>query len=801
MYFWKYILTKKAGLSQQKCNMALYGLPVLPIAEAFEKTLTGNPITITDALAQDALSLQVTFEPTQDGTPSIDSESTTEPYLSKVIPRGNKEYYSLVGGTVAWNQQMSAGPKDISIENSVMNIKWDDGNTNYDMPLNLCHLETVKDAEDNDISVADFESHYVLPFDCVFDETEAIIAGDTDLAAGDYYFKIANDSWGNNNGKYVLFSLDTDLVAGQQIRKKSGAYNAAIEDCTLGIFTSGSDRTGAALAFTVQTTQPESGTNLGRTDGTGWCNFWHCVVLGYNRWKYSAVRQFLNSDATAGNWWTQQHKWDVMPAYATTKSGFLYGITAGVKEHLKETKVYTARNTVFNSGDTPLGSMDETLDKVFLISLEQSWIEPQISGEGTYWEYYKNLLGTNTPVARSQTYPLLIKYDLAAKTTARARWLRSCNRGYASYDWYVYSSGYVNSNSAYSGLRVAPCLRIGTSDLENYKIPSNHKYLLKYGSNYSLGIGTGECVNILKNTNDYVTDLTLMFANNPAIADYAYSLEQSTAGSGIAWLRSYGFFTEDYYPYNPGELISVNTSGHKIGSTTYSIDPTDLRGLFKLDSANKLYCDGDTYKSNGTVTRNFEYRAYQSGDESLADAITDGTHTVVKLTTPTTETATPYTSPIDVEAGGTEEFVDGRTVPIPVGNETYYASEYAVHGKTGVTVSHGATEDDPNPTEYEVEFTSQGTVYGGTVDIVSGELSVTWGYIASYNGETLTGEWMSSKDVYAEGTSPSTGAEVAYELATPLTYQLTPQQVQMLLNDNYLTTPDGTITITYMAGK
>jgi hypothetical protein len=87
------------------------------------------------------------------------------------------------------------------------------------------------------------------------------------------------------------------------------------------------------------------------------------------------------------------------------------------------------------------------------------------------------------------------------------------------------------------------------------------------------------------------------------------------------------------------------------------------------------------------------------------------------------------------------------------------------------------------------------------VDIVTGELTVTWGYIASYNGETLPGEWMSSKDVYASGTTPSTGAEVAYELATPQTYNLTPEQVTMLLGNNYLVTEDGTITLTYMAGK
>ena len=505
MYFWKYILAKKAGLSQQKCNMALYGLPVLPIAEAFEKTVTGNPISVSDALAQDALSLQVTFEPTQDGTPSIDSEPTTEPYLSKLIPRGNKEYYSLVGGTVAWNQLVDS---------------------------NTTEVPTISGRK------------YLT----VISGTKSIITGD--------------------------------------------------------------------------------GTSIAVTGGT-----------------------------------------------------------------------------------------------------------------------------------------------------------------------------------------------------------------------------------------DNVHDLTQMFANNPAIADYAYSLEQSEAGSGIAWLKSYGFFTKDYYPYNAGELISVNTSGHKIGSTTYPIDNIDLRGLFKLSNG-KLYCEGDTYPPSGGMERKFEYRAYQSGDESLTDAITDGTHTVVKRATPTTESLTAYTSPIDVEAGGTEEFVDNRTVPIPVGNETYYASEYEVKGKTSVTVSHSATSSD-TPTEYEVEFTSQGTVYGGTVDIVSGVLTVvnkhfTYNsieYYGTYGSENAPLYYCSIPNyatepvkrhpsVFSEGlllsnifapisteylvnmknyeirisdaalptrfymrvdgqnpVSASNPLEIVAELQTPQTYQLTTQQVQMLLGDNYLETEDGTITITYMAGK
>lgn len=57
-------------------------------------------------------------------------------------------------------------------------------------------------------------------------------------------------------------------------------------------------------------------------------------------------------------------------------------------------------------------------------------------------------------------------------------------------------------------------------------------------------------------------DLTLMFGSE--IADYVYSLEQSETGTGLAFLQSYGFLTESYYPYNAGELLSVKPSAKKV---------------------------------------------------------------------------------------------------------------------------------------------------------------------------------------------------------------------------------------------
>ena len=99
-------------------------------------------------------------------------------------------------------------------------------------------------------------------------------------------------------------------------------------------------------------------------------------------------------------------------------------------------------------------------------------------------------------------------------------------------------------------------------------------------------------------------------------------------------------------------------------------------------------------------------------------------------------------------------------------------------------------EIDSSPTTYEpfsgntYTIDLNGTRYGGTLDVLTGVLTVDRANIASYNGETLPGEWISSMDVYAPGTTPTTGAQVVYELASSQTVQLTPQQVFSLLGAN-----------------
>ena len=134
--------------------------------------------------------------------------------------------------------------------------------------------------------------------------------------------------------------------------------------------------------------------------------------------------------------------------------------------------------------------------------------------------------------------------------------------------------------------------------------------------------------------------------------------------------------------YNHDICINLHWDGERDGEYepyeehTYALDDVELRGIPKLDANNNLYYDGDTYEADGTVTRKYGTRAYTSGDATDGSTmITDGTTTVYKLTTPTTESADAYTELQICDDFGTEEFVDAATrdFDMPVGNVAVYS--------------------------------------------------------------------------------------------------------------------------------
>ena len=125
------------------------------------------------------------------------------------------------------------------------------------------------------------------------------------------------------------------------------------------------------------------------------------------------------------------------------------------------------------------------------------------------------------------------------------------------------------------------------TDTTTITLVNGHKYFTNISSQKSVVSGAGNDVSVTGST-DCVIDLTQMFGSS--IANYIYSLEQSSAGTGVAWFQK--FFPKDHYGYDAGSLISVKTTGKKIvGFNAYN----NATGTAKL-------LGGYEYQITGTYT-------------------------------------------------------------------------------------------------------------------------------------------------------------------------------------------------------
>ena len=328
-------------------------------------------------------------------------------------------------------------------------------NQEYTYPFQLNHIGTVELADGEVLHNRPFlQAHYAHPFGVQFSHQRAFLKCPDGLAAGTYYFTIES-SWGSNvaAGDVVCF---TTTVAVPSSGRVAGCYGAPDQaKSNWRIYTYSAD--GKTILETITPTFTASGTSLGTIKATqrnGNLNSMQETAYGWNRWKTSALRQYLNSAAAIGSWWVAQDEWDIAPDQLTTKPGFLSGMPDDFVEYIKPVKVTTYPNTVYDdtSGNTP----DITVDKVFIPSLEQMFINPQKSGEGEYHEYWKRRSGRDTVMAQGGTYPQIITYAVENHTSAQTVRLRCAGRGGACFAWYASSSGYVNGGYASYAYRFAP---------------------------------------------------------------------------------------------------------------------------------------------------------------------------------------------------------------------------------------------------------------------------------------------------------------------------------------------------------
>lgn len=156
---------------------------------------------------------------------------------------------------------------------------------------------------------------------------------------------------------------------------------------------------------------------------------------GYNSWKESAIRQYLNSSAGEGEWWKAQNPWDAPPDELKEKPGFAAGFADDIQflHCVIPSKVITAQNGVDGK------NVDITNDMFFLPSVTE-------------------LFGrSNNGHMEGERFDI----DLAKVRQDEYWWLRSPHVGNANYVYNVSATGTLTHNSANFGSGCAPACWIG----------------------------------------------------------------------------------------------------------------------------------------------------------------------------------------------------------------------------------------------------------------------------------------------------------------------------------------------------
>ncbi len=333
----------------------------------------------------------------------------------------------------------------------------------YEMPHNVVSFEEVTLSDGDVVPGMWLETNYASALAVPFDAKEAIYYAAEGLSAGAYSLTFGYTFGKCTAGETYYFTLENDVPEGGQIVFAANLYLTAPEGTKLNIYAKpelGEDGDTSALETILETVQMSATAIDGATDlgtitrsGSGALNSLHRAVYGYNRWSESAIRQYLNSSAGIGEWWSAQNDWDRPPAELFKYPGYMSGYDSTFLSALQKVKVTTALETVCTNG----GGSEDTYDYFFLPSLEQMYIKPQSEGvEGSYFPYWKKAVGSEETVEKNVAgvYPLTYAIDM--QTSAVVVRLRSAQISSACYAWYAGSSGTVNNSASTIEYRCAP---------------------------------------------------------------------------------------------------------------------------------------------------------------------------------------------------------------------------------------------------------------------------------------------------------------------------------------------------------
>ena len=284
----------------------------------------------------------------------------------------------------------------------------------------------------------------------VGDRTGLACAYDT----GDLLWEIGG--WGttkveNDNTNYPCVTLLARLLPDSTLEFDAPETPTAATEETAqdGIYYFGYDGSNyTALNLSTGDTIPYGDyTAVYKTDATNNVLYFNDIRQnGWNDYFYSAYRQWLNSDAAAGVWWSPSHVGDVAPSQASSIAGFMNGLPADFKAILSQTEVKTAGN----DANVPMATIKTSYDYFFAPSNYEVY-GASSPVEGDRIPYFAlGILGKNGLRARG---PI-------GGTNASGVWLRSARQGNAANAYYVNGSGNVTNNGAANTYRAFVACKI-----------------------------------------------------------------------------------------------------------------------------------------------------------------------------------------------------------------------------------------------------------------------------------------------------------------------------------------------------
>lgn len=273
-----------------------------------------------------------------------------------------------------------------------------------------------------------------------FDSTEALIAVPTALEAGTYHFTYGEATY--------QFTLASDVPAGSQMRCGYPSSGSDLAGQTMSVYPDGATTTAAQ---TAAISAGSDGTDLGtvadaETSGKN-INHMSRMRYGSNNYKESAIRQWINSPAKAGEWWAQQTPFDRVSGYAN-EAGFLHGMDSEFLAVVQPTVVKCGTNNTWELAGWTKNTAYTVKDKFYLASRPEVGLGAESMDQGSVWDYFNGAANTDR-----------IKRDSSA--TARSWWLRSPHPSSAYVVRYVYSDGSLSNSGAYNGGSAAAACEIG----------------------------------------------------------------------------------------------------------------------------------------------------------------------------------------------------------------------------------------------------------------------------------------------------------------------------------------------------